>query len=186
MGTAQPVETDSPQVSWTKKYPSLPFLLIFILTILTIVLATLAFGKPSRWLGHAIPAVIGIILLILIALTGAQMAGRIKFFPVRKLLLLHKCLAVTFSGLVIGTFSLGILLMILHNRPILTSLHGWVGLAVAILSAVQFFMSLGVRDRASIRTSHRVVGYLIVVLFIVQVFLGMGAAEIFEFLSGSE
>ena len=158
MGTAQPVHTDSPRISRTKKYPSLLFLLLFIGIILAFLLATLTFGKPSRWLGHAIPAVIGIILLVLIAVSGAQMTVRIKFFPVRKLLLLHKCLVVTFSGFVIGTFSLGLLLMILHHCPILTSLNGWVGMVVAILSAVQFFMSLAIRDRAPIRTSHRVGG----------------------------
>jgi hypothetical protein len=70
--------------------------------------------------------------------------------------------------------------MIGHGEPVLTTLHGWLGLTVAALSAVQMLPSLFITRRQSIRKFHRIVGYLIFPLFLFQIFLGLDAAELFE------
>ena len=161
-------------------YRALPYFLLFIGTIIVTILSVILFGNPSRWMGHAVTAAIGLVLLILVILTGAIQNGRIPFLHMPKIMVVHKISGTCFSGVVIGTFILGLLVILGHGEPILTSSHGILGLIVAILSGIQLVLSLVVTKRQKIRTAHKIIGYLIVPLFLLQIYLGISAAELIE------
>ncbi len=161
-------------------YQAVPYLLLFAGIIAGIVLETIIFGSPSRWIGHAVTGTSGLVLLALVIVTGMIRSGRISSLHVRNVHFLHKIASVAFSGVAVGTFSLGLLLMASHGEPLLTTTHGWVGMTVAALSTIQLLPSLFVSRRQSIRKFHMVVGFLIVPLFLLQVILGIDAAELFE------
>ena len=176
----EPVEKSRPGSSWHTFYRALPYFFLFIGIIIVTIFSVILFGNPSRWMGHAITSAIGLILLVLVIFTGAMQSGRIRFLHIQKIMLLHKISGACFSGVVIGTFILGLLLMVEHNDPILTSYHGILGLIVAVLSGVQLVLSLMVSKRQSIRAAHRIIGYLILPLFLLQLYLGISAAELIE------
>jgi hypothetical protein len=123
--------------------------------------------------------VVGLVLLALVVVTGAIRRGRFKALRFRQVLFFHTMVSVCFTGIVVGTFFLGLLVVISGGEPVLTTPHGIVGFFVAALSLVQMIPSLAITRRPSIRRIHRIFGYLVVPLFLLQIFLGLGAARLF-------
>jgi hypothetical protein len=176
---AAPPGPSTEQSTRTEVSQALPFFFLFIVIVIAMVLGTVTFGSPSRWIGHATTAVAGLVLLALVVVAGAIRSGRIKALQFRHALFVHKIASVCFTGVVAGTFILGLLVMMGHDEPVLGTPHGIVGLIVAVLSVIQMILSLVVANRQSIRRVHGVLGYLIVLFFLFQLFLGLGAARLF-------
>ncbi len=160
-------------------YPELLYILLFIGIFAATMTGVVAFGDLSRWFGHAVAAGTGLVLLVLVIITGAIQSGRIRVLSGRKVFGVHKIAATCFSGIVIGTFSLGLLIMVMHGEQVLETPHGTLGLIVAVLCGIQLILSLPPSRSPSTRKVHRIAGYLIVPLFLVQFFLGLGAAHLF-------
>lgn len=182
MNTAEP-GTDTLTESGIKKmvYP-LGFFLLFTGIIIAIVALALVFGTPSRWLLHAFTAGLGLVLLVLVIVTGMMMARRIRSMHIPHVRLVHTCLSIVFAGMTVSTFILGLVYITEHGEPLLHTPHGFVGLVLSVLCAAQVLLSLVVSRRQSIRTVHRITGYLIVVFFLLQLFMGLEAAGLFEIL----
>jgi hypothetical protein len=173
------------ETSGSMKMPQAePFLVLFAGIILATIAWGIVFGSPSLWIGHAFTGTGGLILLVLAIVTGAVRSGRLKSLHFRNVHFLHKTASVCFSGVVTGTFFLGLLVMIGHGDPILSTVHGVLGFTVAIVSVVQLVPSLAITRRERIQGIHKYLGYMIVPLFLFQVFLGVNAAELLE--SGSD
>ena len=136
------------------------------------------FGTESRWIGHAVTSTIGLILMIVVVITGAAQKGRIRTIRLHQIFRYHKMASIWFSLFVIGTFFLGLLTTQEHGEPLLESPHGIVGLALVVMAIVQIIPSLLIQKRARIQVLHRVVGYTIVPVFILQTILGLYAAGI--------
>ena len=134
------------------------------------------FGTHVQWIGHAVVAIFGLVLLVIVILTGAIQAGRIYRKSVSRVYPLHRAASTWFSLVVVVTFILGLLVTNSHGEPVLQSAHGVLGLILAVLAPIQLGPSLIIVKRSSIRTIHRIVGYLIAVLYILQVYFGLNSA----------
>jgi hypothetical protein len=138
----------------------------------------LTFGTETRWIGHAVTSTIGMILMVVVILTGAVQKGRVRTIRLHGIFRYHKMASTWFSLFVIGTFVLGLLTTLEHGEPLLESPHGIVGLALVLMAIIQLVPSLLIKKRARIRALHMVVGYTIVPVFILQTVLGLYSAGI--------
>jgi membrane protein YdbS with pleckstrin-like domain len=138
----------------------------------------LTFETETRWIGHAVTATIGMILLVVVVLTGAAQKGRFRTIRFDQNFRYHKMAATWFSLFVIGTFILGLLTTMEHGEPLLESPHGIIGLVLVLMAIIQLVPSLLIRKRARIQVLHRVIGYTIIPVFIIQTVLGLHAAGI--------
>jgi len=151
---------------------------ILLITGLLIALASVAltFGSEYRWVGHAVTGTIALVLMFAVILTGAVQRGRIRAIRIHSIFRFHRMLSIGFSAFVVGTFILGLLTTMEHGEPVLQSVHGLLGLIVAILALVQLVPSLVTTRRTGIRLPHMIIGYLIVSLLVLQVVIGLGEA----------
>ncbi len=159
--------------------PLLRYSLFLLLVIPVVVAAGLFIGSPSRWISHAVTASTGLVLLAIVLLMGAAWAGRVRSLHFRNPAAVHRIAGTLFSGFIVGTFLLGLRLMIGHGEPVLGTLHGLLGLIVASLSLVQVVLSLAVSPRERIQKFHQAAGFLLALLFILQLLLGLNAAHLF-------
>ncbi|HMA05780.1 MAG TPA: hypothetical protein VKO45_07620 [Methanomicrobiales archaeon] len=120
--------------------------------------------------------IVALVLMVAVILTGAVQKGRIKAIRVHHIFRFHRMLSIWFSAFVVGTFVLGLLTTRGHGEPVLESVHGLLGLVVAILALAQLVPSLVIARRTRIRLPHRVIGYLIVPLLVLQTVIGLGEA----------
>jgi hypothetical protein len=125
-----------------------------------------------------VTSIVGLVLMCVVILTGSVQKGRIRTVRIHHIFRYHRIASICFSFIVIVTFILGLLTMLEHGEPLLSSLHGLVGLALVVLAVVQLVPSLLVRERIRIRFAHMVVGYTIIPLYIFQTILGLSAAGI--------
>ena len=161
------------------KYMTVPYLLMVLGGVIAAGSVAATFGTPSQWIGHAVTAVFGLLLLGIVILTGAILRGRIFRKSAFQVYPLHRASSIWFSLVVGATFLLGSLVMIHHGEPVLQSSHGILGLAITILAVIQLGPSLTITKRSSIRAVHRIVGYLLVVLYGIQIYIGLREAGIF-------
>ena len=162
-----------------RRYLTVPNLLMLIGGVIAVGSVAATFGTTSQWIGHAVMAIFGLLVLVIVILTGAIQAGRISRKSAFRVYPLHRAASIWFSLVVVVTFILGLLAMMGHGEPLLQSIHGIVGLTLTVLALIQLVPSLIVAKRSSIRTIHRIVGYLIAVLFSAQVYLGLNSAGFF-------
>ena len=104
--------------------------------------------------------------------TGAMLKGRIKrkqtnLFP------LHKKVGIYFSTFILGTFLYGLLIKMQHEEPVLTSVHGRLGLILLLIVIFQLIPSLIVKDRTRIRTPHKILGYSLAPLMFLEASWGL-------------
>lgn len=112
----------------------------------------------ESWIGHALIAILGLVLMISALVTGAMLQGRIKKKQTN-LFTLHKKVAIYFSTILLGTFLYGLLVKMQLGEPVLISVHGRLGLILLLIVIFQLIPSLTVKDRNMIRKPHKVVGY---------------------------
>lgn len=146
-----------------------------VLTILAIVLTT---DEESRWVGHAVAGTFSLLLLIAIITTGGMLTGRLRKMENIPVFPVHRSVSIWFGIFVIGAFLFGLGTMVLEGKPVLASVHGLLGMVVAVLAAAQLIPSLVLKDRASLRGIHRITGYLLGPLVTLQVIAGVYAAVI--------
>lgn len=162
-----------------RRYLAIPYLFMLLGGILAAGSVAATFGTPSQWIGHSVMAIFGLLVLVIVILTGSIQAGRIYRKDTFQVYPLHRAASIWFSLVVVVTFILGLQVTIHHGEPVLQSAHGILGLILAVLALIQLGPSLIIAKRSSIRTIHRIVGYLIAVLFSVQVYLGLNSAGFF-------
>lgn len=160
------------------KRPGLPTILLIIGLLVAAASVALTFETESRWIGHAVTSTVGLSLMIAVVLLGAVQKGRIKAIRHPQTFRYHRMAGIWFSLFVIVTFILGLLTTLEHGEPFFESLHGQIGLVLAVLALVQLVPSLLIRRRTRLRLFHAIVGYSIVPTFLLQMFLGLVAAGV--------
>ncbi len=114
-------------------------------------------------------------------LLGAMLAGKLGKPQGVNLFSLHRKISVFFTALIVVTFIHGLYDRIAHGEPffwqhstpLVTVVHGWVGLIIMVLALSQMVPSLAIKDRKKIRKLHMVLGYALLVLLVIQIFLGI-------------
>ena len=104
--------------------------------------------------------------------TGAMLKGRIKskqanIFP------LHKKAAIYYGTFILGTFLYGLLIEIEHEEPVLTSIHGRLGILLLLIVFFQIIPSLATKDRTKIRRLHKILGYALASLMFMEASWGL-------------
>ncbi|MFO8077821.1 MAG: DOMON domain-containing protein [Thermoplasmatota archaeon] len=127
------------------------------------------------WLGHAIVSVIGLVLAVLVVYYGAKLTGRIKGKKGAKTYKIHRIISILFGITMIGTFFYGLWVTSQHGSPVLLSVHGWLGLIIALFALAQLLPCLFVKKRTMIKIPHMMIGYILLVLVIIQVIWGVYA-----------
>ncbi|MDD1748541.1 MAG: hypothetical protein LUO89_01570 [Methanothrix sp.] len=126
----------------------------------------------ESWIGHALIAILGLMLMISVLVTGAMLKGRIKKKQTN-LFSLHKKIAVYFSMFVLGTFLYGLLIKMQHEELVLRSSHGRLGLILVLIVIFQLVPSLTLKDRNMIRKPHMVLGYALAPLMFLEASWGL-------------
>ncbi len=124
------------------------------------------------WLGHAIVSITGLIIAVMVVYNGAKLTRRIKGKKGAKTFKLHRIYSLLFGIIMIGTFFYGLWVTSQHGVPVLTSIHGWLGLIIAIFAILQLLPCLFVKKRTKIKIPHMIIGYILLVLVIIQVIWG--------------
>ena len=137
-------------------------------------------GTEERWVGHSVTGFFGLILLLLTAVSGAAMKRRITFPRPVHAFRLHRIASLMFVAFTVGTFFLGMYAKMHEEGPLLATLHGKIGLLIAVLALVQLIPHHILRGRPSLNAFHKFAGYLIIPLFLLQILLGIGMSDMFE------
>jgi len=142
--------------------------------LLTIVISAFAltYSGEFRWIGHGIVSVIGLVLAIGAQIAGAMLAGRIKKMS-SGIFQLHRRVSLLYASFMVGTFVYGLWVASQHDEPLLTSVHGRLGLVIAALALLQVIPSLVIEKRTHIRFIHMILGYSMALLVLFQSALGL-------------
>jgi len=147
------------------------------ITALVLILAALLFTVSTdlSWLGHGLAGLTGLGFLILNVVTGGRLAGRLQRDGNHDIYASHRKLGIWFAVFMVLTFLYGLRVIIEYEepRPLLTSVHGWIGASIVALAVIQVISSLIVKKRRFIRTPHALVGYLLPVLVIIEAAWGL-------------
>jgi hypothetical protein len=150
-----------------------------ILTAIALVLVVGGFAltyQNNTWIGHAIVALIGLMIAISLPILGAGLKGRIKKIRGGNILNLHRRIAIFFGLFIMGTFVYGLWMTSwrdgLHTI-IPVSLHGRLGFTILLVALLQIIPSLATKKRKKIRTLHKILGYALPILMLSQVVLGV-------------
>lgn len=138
---------------------------------LLIIVGVLAFVYRS-WTGHALVGLASIMLLILAVTAGAMLTGRIQKSSGNPFTL-HGRAGLFLFSLLLGTFFYGLWIRLQHDEPLLRSVHGWLGLIIVIIAALQVLPSVMIKDRAKLRPIHRLLGYSLAPLIVIEAVLGL-------------
>jgi len=71
------------------------------------------------------------------------------------------------------TFFYGLWVTSQHGKPLLESVHGWLGLIIALGAVMQLIPSIIIKKRIKIKTSHMILGYLLASLVVLEVAWGI-------------
>ncbi len=126
----------------------------------------------ERWVGHALVSLASVVLAIPAIAAGAMLKGRIKRGR-GDILKLHKRIGLFLGFILMGTFFYGLWIRLQHDEPVLRSVHGWMGLIILLIVAIQVVPSLTTRDRSGLKVPHRVLGYALAPLMIIDACWGL-------------
>lgn len=146
---------------------------IVLILALVVVSSALTYNGDSRWVGHAVTGAAGLGLMIWSLITGAMLAGRIGKVASSNLFNVHRKVTIGFGSLMVWSFVFGLLVRLPHGEPLLTTLHGWLGLSIVVLALLQMVPCLARKERLLPKLAHRIVGYLLVGLVGFQAVLGI-------------
>ncbi len=163
--------TEQPVLLWLAT--AFTLLLTFAVTILTN-------DGEYRWIGHAIVSIVGLILIIIVIVDGATLTGRLKRVGAPNVFRLHKDVSVLFSLFMIGTFFFGLWVTYSHGEELLSSVHGWLGLAIVILASLQVLPSFTFKHREKVKFPHKIIGFALAFLVVVQTAWGLEIAVVGE------
>ncbi len=111
-------------------------------------------------------------LLILALVEGTMLTGRIQKGGGNPFML-HGRAGIFLFALLLGTFFYGLWIRILHDEPLLRSIHGWLGLIIVIMAALQVLPSLTAKERTKLRPMHRLLGYSLAPLIVIEAAWGL-------------
>ena len=135
-----------------------------------------ALEQVVDWLGHAIVSGVGLVFALLVVYNGAKLTGRINGKKGAKTYKIHRILSLLFGFIMIGTFFYGLWVTSQHGAPVLLSIHGWLGLIIALFALAQLLPCLFVKKRTKIKIPHMIIGYFLLFLLVIQVIWGMHVA----------
>lgn len=159
------------------------FSFIWFLSITSVVLAFIVlfftYDDVFRWLGHAVVSITGLFLIVITVVNGAILTGRLKRGATNAFVV-HRNVSVLFSVFMFGTFFFGLWVTYSHGEGLLTSIHGWIGLAILVLAVIQVIPCFVSKQRSKIRRLHMVAGFSVAVLVVIQTAWGLEIALIGE------
>lgn len=126
----------------------------------------------DNWIGHALIAIISLMLIIYVLTTGAMLRGRIKRSSGNNFKL-HKKGGIYFGAFILGLFIYGLWIRLQHGESILSSVHGKLGLIILLIMIVQLFLSLVFKNRARYRGLHKMMGYALAPILIIDAGWGL-------------
>ena len=126
----------------------------------------------DNWIGHALIAIISLMLIIYVLTTGAMLRGRIKRSS-GNIFKLHKKGGIYFGAFILGLFIYGLWIRLQHGESILSSVHGKLGLIILLIMIVQLFLSLVFKNRARYRGLHKMMGYALAPILIIDAGWGL-------------
>ncbi len=129
----------------------------------------LAYGN---WIGHALIAIISLMLIIYVLTTGAMLRGRIKRSP-GNIFKLHKRSGIYFGAFILGLFSYGLSMRLHHEEAILSSVHGKLGLIILLIVIIQVIPSLILKNRDRYRGLHKIAGYTLAPIIFINASWGL-------------
>jgi hypothetical protein len=121
----------------------------------------------ENWIGHALIAIISLLLMVYALTTGAMLRGRIKRSS-GNLFKLHKKYGIYFGAFILGSFIYGLWIRLQHGESILLSVHGKLGLIVLLIVALQILPSLILKNRARYRGLHKIIGYALAPILVID------------------
>lgn len=127
----------------------------------------------ERWVGHALIAIVSLMLMIYIITTGAILKGRIKKKSSGNVFRLHKRGGIYFGAFILGSFIYGLWIKLQHGESILSSFHGKLGLVILLIVFLQLFLSLVFKNRAKCRGLHKMLGYSLAPILIIDAGWGL-------------
>ena len=126
----------------------------------------------ERWVGHALIAIIGLVLMIYVLTTGAMLKGRIKRSS-GNVFKLHKRGGIYFGAFILGSFGYGLWIRLQHGESILSSIHGKLGLIILLIVVLQLIPSLFLKNRTRYRRLHKIVGYALAPILVIDASWGL-------------
>ena len=150
-----------------------PGLLLLIVAFLIAGSAVFLTFGTMRWIGHAVTASVGLVLLVVVIISGAVQKGRIRVIHIPEVYRFHRTVSTGFGLFVIATYSLGILTTLKFGGQLIKFPHGIVGLVLLLMVLFQLVPSILIRKRAGIQALHRFTGYAIVPVFLAEITIGL-------------
>ena len=126
----------------------------------------------ENWIGHALIAIISLLLMVYALTTGAMLKGRIKRSS-GNIFKLHKRGGIYFGTFILGSFIYGLWIKLQHGESILSSVHGKLGLVILLIVALQVLPSLILKNRARYRGLHKIMGYALAPILVIDASWGL-------------
>ena len=126
----------------------------------------------ENWIGHALIAIISLLLMVYALTTGAMLKGRIKRSS-GNIFKLHKRGGIYFGAFILGSFIYGLWIRLQHGESILSSVHGKLGLVILLIVALQILPSLILKNRARYRGLHKIMGYALAPILVIDASWGL-------------
>ncbi|WP_269848490.1 hypothetical protein [Methanosarcina horonobensis] len=101
-----------------------------------------------------------------------MLKGRIKRIP-GNVFRLHRRSGIYFGAFILGSFIYGLLMRLQHGEPVLSSVHGKLGLIIVLIVILQIIPSLVLKNRASYRGLHKIMGYSLAPILFVDASWGL-------------
>jgi hypothetical protein len=147
--------------------------LVLTAILLVVVAFLLTIAGDAPWLGHGFAGLAGLLAGGTVLVSGARLAGR---FSVRGSYPTHRFDGIIYGLAMVLVAGYGLLVAGLSRRPLLATMHGWIGLAIAALASFQVLSSLMMKQRRRLRPFHRYIGYGAVSLTLIEAALGLTQA----------
>jgi len=112
------------------------------------------------------------VLLVLALVKGAMLTGRIQKGG-KNPFMLHGRAGIFLFAILLGTFFYGLWIRLLHDEPLLRSVHGWLGLVIVTIAALQVLPSVTAKERTKLRPMHRLLGYSLAPLIVIEAVWGL-------------
>lgn len=126
----------------------------------------------ENWVGHALIAIISLLLMIYALTTGATLKGRIKRGSGNDFKL-HKKYGIYFGAFILGSFIYGLWIRLQHGESILLSVHGKLGLVILLTVVLQVIPSLILKNRTRYRGLHKTLGYALAPVLVIDASWGL-------------
>lgn len=162
-----------------KRFENPSFWVGIALALLIIIVGSVfTYEGEERWVGHAIVSIVGLALVFLVLINGATLSGKLKRVGEANIFRLHRNLSVLFCLFMVSTFFYGLWVTSQHGEALLSSVHGWLGLAIVTISVLQVVPCFVLKRRMRIRPLHMILGYASVLLVIIQTAWGLEIAVV--------